>query len=147
MTVTIDSVTYTAGHSSPKSVMHHSTDSIVEQLVLGNNELRTQHSMKIRLDSQQEATVICDNDKGLWKGIKRPRQSEPWVCPASKKSKLTSNPAQSFVNQVADRIRLGCQRPDRKNPLSLAVSPTKNRLLTLMITTTLTTFVYTFFTH
>jgi len=121
MSFTINSVTYTAGHSSPKSVIHHSTDAIVEQLVLEGNEIRTQHSMKIRLDSQREPTTgHCENDNGRWTGMKRPRQPEPWVCPASKKSKLTTNPVQTIVSQVVERIRLGSQRRDGKNPLSLA---------------------------
>ncbi len=102
--------------------MHHSTDTIVEQLVLAGNDFRTSHSMKIRLDSPKQATILCQDEKGRWTGVKRPRQAESWVCPASKKSKLTSNPVQAIVGQVAQRIRSGCHRPDRKNPISLAVS-------------------------
>ena len=123
MATTIQSVPSPPGHSSPKSVMLHATETIVEQFALTNGELRSAHSHKIRLDSLKEPTaIVCEDNRDRWIGVKRPRYSEPWICPASKKSKLTTNPVQAIVAQVADRIRQGCQRPDGKNPLSLAVS-------------------------
>ena len=125
MATTVQSVTCTPGHSSPKSVMLHTTDTIVEQFALSNGgENHASQSRKIRLDSLTEpTTIVCEDTRDRWIGVKRPRCTEPWVCPASKKSKLlTPNPLQAVVAQVTDRIRQGCQRPDRKNPLSLAVS-------------------------
>jgi len=103
--------------------MLHTTDTIVEQFALSNGgENHTSQSRKIRLDSLTEpTTIVCEDTRDRWIGVKRPRCTEPWVCPASKKSKLlTPNPLQAVVAQVTDRIRQGCQRPDRKNPLSLA---------------------------
>lgn len=103
--------------------MLHTTDTIVEQFALGSGENRASHSRKIRLDSLTAPTaIVCEDNRDRWIGVKRPRCTEPWVCPASKKSKLSGNPVQSIVAKVAGRIRQGCQRPDRKNPLSLAVS-------------------------
>lgn len=120
---TTQAVTCTPGHSSPKSVMLHTTDSIVEQFALASSEHAAPHTHKIRVDSLTEpTTIVCEDTRDRWTGVKRPRCTDPWICPASKKSKLTSNPVQSIVAQVTDRIRQGCHRPDRKNPISLAVS-------------------------
>ena len=58
--------------------------------------------------------------------FKRPRNKEPWmICPVAKKCRLTVNPVESIVAQVAGRIRPAGQRRDQKAPLSLAVSMKK----------------------
>lgn len=128
MTVTINavSVSLPSIHSSPKSVLHHSTENIVEQLILGRSELHTPSMIKnMHANEEKESTDHCYDGKISWTTTtaqKRPRNDEPWVCQASKKSRQTSNPVLAVVGQVAKRIRMGSQRADRKVPLSLAVS-------------------------
>ena len=83
--------------SSPKSVVHHAQQHIVEPLVLPNNIL----------DEPQQ---------------KRQKKNEQGSCPASAKSTRTVNPIRAIIDPSASKIRLGCQRADGKNPISLAVS-------------------------
>lgn len=47
-----------------------------------------------------------------------------WVCPASDKSVRTSNPIRAIVDPIVANVKLGCQREDGKDPISLAVSVT-----------------------
>ena len=44
-----------------------------------------------------------------------------WVCPASIKSIRTRNPIRAIVDPIVANVKLGCQRPDGKDPISLAV--------------------------
>jgi hypothetical protein len=58
---------------------------------------------------------------------RRPQESlsDPsswWVCPASDKSVRTSNPIRAIVDPIVANVKLGCQREDGKDPISLAVS-------------------------
>ena len=120
--------------SSPKSVLHHSREDIVENLVLGGGTCVRLHqtdkpssmtpsSMAPPCISEEKAEHNdCKDKKINGTERKRPRINEPWVCPASKKCRQTSNPVQSIVEKVTKRIRSGYQRVDRKTPLSLAVS-------------------------
>lgn len=48
--------------------------------------------------------------------------NDGWLCPVSKKSSRTLNPVSNVVEPLAKRIKLGCQRKDKKDPISLAVS-------------------------
>jgi hypothetical protein len=81
----------TIKHSSPTSVVHNEPHHVVEHLIL---------------PQQQE----------------QQQKSEQWVvCPSSAKSQRTINPIRAFIDPIASNIKLGYQRADGKNPISLAV--------------------------
>jgi hypothetical protein len=83
--------------SSPDSVMHLSPHHAVEPFVLTKDNIEQQHQQKKRK---------CDE----------------WVCPASAKSRRTMNPIRSVIDPITRNIKLGYQRADGKDPISLAVS-------------------------
>jgi hypothetical protein len=49
-------------------------------------------------------------------------EENEWICPASAKSIRTRNPIRAIVDPIVANIKLGCQREDGKDPISLAVS-------------------------
>lgn len=45
-----------------------------------------------------------------------------WKCPVSAKASRTSSSVPGIIKPIVESIKLGCQREDRKEPISLAVS-------------------------
>jgi hypothetical protein len=53
---------------------------------------------------------------------------EEWKCPVSVKASRTSkNVLQGIIQPIVENFKLGCQRADRKEPISLAVSTNEYR--------------------
>ena len=49
-------------------------------------------------------------------------EGDAWFCPVSEKANRTTNPIRAIVDPIVSKIKLGCQRSDGKDPISLAVS-------------------------
>lgn len=85
---------------SPTSVVHDDSHHVVEPLKLPDAK-----------ESDTKGETMKQNKK---------RTLDAWVCPASAKSMRTQNPIRKVIDPIAGKIKLGFQRPDRKNPISLA---------------------------
>ena len=57
--------------------------------------------------------IVLDEDE---------EEEHAWLCPASAKSNRTINPIRAIVDSIVADTKLGCQREDGKDPISLAVS-------------------------
>jgi len=55
---------------------------------------------------------------------KREEEEEPWICPSSIKANQTgkNNSIQRIIKPIIDDIKLGFQRSDKKDPISLATA-------------------------
>jgi hypothetical protein len=120
---------------SPTCVMHHATtEKFVEPLILP----KPRGDVKFHPKGEGVTTNYREGDNRSFPKSQRfdngtagtafnhPRNNEPWkMCPVAKKCRLTVNPVESIVAQVAGRIRPAAKRRDHKTPLSLAVSMKK----------------------
>lgn len=59
-------------------------------------------------------------------------KSDTWVVPTSTKAIRAVNPVTFAFNRLADKVKLGSQRSDGKDPISLAVSSDREILLSQM---------------
>jgi hypothetical protein len=63
--------------------------------------------------------IVLDKDK----------EHGEWICPASVRANRTHNPIRAIVDSIVANTKLGCQREDGKNTISLAVSVSTDRQL------------------
>jgi hypothetical protein len=99
-------------NSSPTWVGAHPHHRGMDPIVLTHksdaHELAEHHQQH---QQQQRRPLESLSDASSW-----------WVCPASDKSVRTSNPIRAIVDPIVANVKLGCQREDGKDPISLAVS-------------------------
>lgn len=56
-------------------------------------------------------------------------QRDEWVCPVSSRADKTNSSAKDLIQHIVDEVKLGYQRNDGKNPISLAVGTVEHRSL------------------
>ena len=96
--------------ASPKSVVPHSHHPPVEPISLIP---KTNTNGNVHTTEQRQGMNIVQAGGNT---------TDAWVCPASEKANRTTNPIRAIVDPIVSKIKLGCQRGDGKDPISLAVS-------------------------
>ena len=107
--------------ASPKSVVTQNHHPHVEPISLIHNNIKTTTSNTSNNDGSNGGVV--EQRQGM-NSTYHPQGAEgdAWFCPASEKANRTTNPIRAIVDPIVSKIKLGCQRSDGKDPISLAVS-------------------------
>ena len=108
----VKTATLSISVASPKSVVPHPHHPTVEPISLSSKTANGSGHVHTT-EQRQGMNTVNDHQVAV---------SNAWVCPVSEKANRTRNPIRAIVDPIVSKIKLGCQRGDGKDPISLAVS-------------------------
>jgi hypothetical protein len=113
-------------HPQNQGVEHDLSHLLNHQLTM---TVTTASASADNLSFSSPTSVVADTPKHHVESMQLPSAKRyekelptSWVCPASAKSVRTRNPIRAIVDPIVANVKLGHEREDGKDPISLAVS-------------------------